>query len=287
MASTHLVRTWWSAYWADGYDVRVPFLGREGAKMTNFTLPAWRALEAALMANGYGTASIVSTYYPRPIGGYTCDMDNGGYGCSLHGYSGCAMDIDPALNPYIRGTRWDFSRCKFTKKQVDAVLAIRTNSGAQVFRWGGDFGDYMHWQMNCRPEDIKTGINPATVPEWDGLPISPPIETGGEDVRYVKYSDGFNTTNGDEDVRYWQTLLVALGQDTRGIDGKYGGGTKSAVANVTGQSGDQIGGVEAAIIHIAIGNLSEGGTPVNAYTKSESDALYVRKGTQFTASGRL
>lgn len=170
MATTSKVRTWWADYWAKGYDRRVTFLGREGAKMTDFTLPAWRALEAALVANGYGNASIVSTYYPRPIGGYNCNMETGGYGCSLHGYSGCAMDIDPSANPFVKGTRWDFSRTKFTREQVDAVLAIRTNSGAQAFRWGGDFGDYMHWQINCTPSDIASGIDPKTVPEGGAQP---------------------------------------------------------------------------------------------------------------------
>ncbi len=152
MAATATIRVWWQAYFKQGYDRRVRLLGRDGVKVTDFTIDAWRALEHALTVNGYGPAQIVSTYYPKYIGTSTK--------WSLHSFSGCALDIDPAKNPFIRGTTWDFTRCLFTRKQVEAVLAIRTNSGAQVWRWGGDFGDYMHWQLNCKPADLATGIRP-------------------------------------------------------------------------------------------------------------------------------
>ena len=157
MTSTSQIRIWWTDYFKQGYDYRDVLLGREGVKMTRFTTDAWRALEDALEGNGYGTASIVSTYYPRYIGGTTS--------WSLHSYSGVALDIDPADNPFIRGTRWDFTRCRFTEAQVNAVLDITTVSGARVWRWGGDFGDYMHWQLDCKPEDIETGIEEAEMPQ--------------------------------------------------------------------------------------------------------------------------
>ena len=157
MTATATIREWWQPYFKQGYDRRVTLLGREGVKVSDFTLPVWRALEAALQANGYGTASIVSTYYPRLI----ADTDD----WSTHSFSGVAIDVDPygAGNPFPKDKLFSWNDTKFTPEQVAAVKAIRTVSGAQVWRWGGDsFGkfrhDYMHWQLDCRPADIVTGI---------------------------------------------------------------------------------------------------------------------------------
>lgn len=164
MAYTSQIRTWWASYLKVYPDVKMSFLNRDGAKTSTLCYDAWRALEAALQANGYGDAKIVSTFYPRYIGGTTQ--------WSLHSYPGLALDIDPFSlgNPYKKGTRWDFSLTKFTCEQVDAALRIRTNNGYRVWRWGGDFGDYMHWQIDCRPSDIKTGIDWSTVPASELAP---------------------------------------------------------------------------------------------------------------------
>ena len=176
MAYTSQIRVWWGSRFKKGYDQKITFLDREGAKADELTLPAWRALEAALRANGYGSASIVSTYYPRLIAG-TNEW-------SLHSYSGVAIDIDPYSlgNPYVKGTRWDFSLCKFTRAQVDAALRVRTTNGYRVWRWGGDFGDYMHWQLDCRMEDLATGINWATVPDndYEGEDLNMGLKDGDE-----------------------------------------------------------------------------------------------------------
>jgi hypothetical protein len=93
------------------------------------------------------------------------------------------MDIDPTDNPFIRGTTWDFTMCRFTHAQVEAVLAIETVSGARVWRWGGDFGDYMHWQLDCKPDDIETGINTEDDMTWADIVA---------DATWAKaYADGF------------------------------------------------------------------------------------------------
>lgn len=289
--STNQLRIAWSDRWA----VRPPavtFLNREPVRIQPEALPALKAMESVLYATGYGHAEYVSSYYPRAIGGYTCDMQNGGRGCSIHGY-GLAVDIDAPKNPYYRRPIDDaiWARIKFTKLQVAAVKAIRTNNGKQAWKWLGDsIGDTMHWQINCTRADLETGIDSDTV--LDGGYIPPPTETlpgGGHDMNYVKYSDGFGTSNGDADVKYWQTLLVALGQNTGGVDGKYGGGTKGAVRAVVPVSdGEQIGPIEAALIHVAIGKLgSTEAAPVDAYTKAQSDGRYPRKGATITSTGKL
>jgi peptidoglycan hydrolase-like protein with peptidoglycan-binding domain len=155
------------------------------------------------------------------------------------------MDIDPysAGNPFIRGTSWDFSRCKFTERQVRAVLKIRNNNGTTVFRWGGDFGDYMHWQLNCRPSDMATGINWTTV---DGTKNSTKKTNTGDEQVLTKGDSG-------EAVADVQALLIADGKDLgdwtpfgagypQGADGDFGGATVAGVEAFQTQKGLDVTG---------------------------------------------
>jgi hypothetical protein len=65
-----------------------------------------------------------------------------------------------------------------------------------------------------------------------------------------------NDSTNSETVKYWQTKLVALGQDTGGIDGRYWERTKTAVqAIVAGSTGMRIGGEEAAQIDVTLARL--------------------------------
>lgn len=136
-------------------------------------IPAWTTAELVLYALDYGDAEIVGSirYCPAGIAGRPCLTS--GLNCSLHNYC-LAYDVDPfaAGNGYIHAkvTEEDFDEdwfpavCKFTLEQVQAVEAIRTNNGAQIFRWlGWAIGDFMHWQINCTREDLATGINLSTV----------------------------------------------------------------------------------------------------------------------------
>ena len=181
--------------WADKWAVEPPaitLLGRYPVKVQPEAVDAARALEEVLWATGYGNAAIVSSYYPRAISGYTCNMQTGGSGCSIHGY-GLALDIDPALNPHYKRPIDEviWSRIKFTKKQVAAIEAIRTNSGKQVWRWlGHSIGDTMHWQINVGPQDLATGIDPASI-------------TSGREVR-----SGVALPTG-EDYSPWEVALSA------------------------------------------------------------------------------
>ena len=164
MAYTSTIRTWYADYFKKGYDLRIVFLGRAEVKAYSEFYDAWQALDQTLTNMGYGTAAIVSTYYPRYIAGTTK--------WSLHSYSGVAIDIDPYSkgNDFVKGTSWDFSHTKFTREQVLAALAIRTVDGYRVWRWGGDFGDYMHWQLDCPPEELLKGIDWDTVVGEDETP---------------------------------------------------------------------------------------------------------------------
>jgi len=136
-------------------------------------VPGWAAAELVLYALDYGDAEIVGSirYCPAGIGGKKCEAD--GRNCSLHNYC-LAFDVDPYAkgNGYIRSKvteenfdeDWFPAVCKFTLEQVQAVEAIKTNNGAQIFRWlGWAIGDFMHWQINCTRADLATGIDLSTV----------------------------------------------------------------------------------------------------------------------------
>lgn len=262
MTYTSTVRGWWgnscNAIYGQvvinvlGDPVRISKLIEDGAK----------ALGQAAYAKGYGMSS--------SVGGYNCRTIAGTDKLSLHAVAGgIAMDCDPRDNPFIRGTVRDYTRCRFTPQQVAAIEAIRTNTNKRVWRWGGDFGDYMHWQIDCHPDDMKSGINWDTV-AGDGPPSSGSTER--PDTMFCKYGDGFNTTDGDAVVKHWQTKLQKLGHDTGGTDGKYGGKTEASVKLVaTASDGKQIDWLESAEIDYGIGLLGGGGL-----TKTEADGSYAK-----------
>lgn len=242
MATTRQVRSWWSNYRCEpgeitnilGFDVRFRSQAHE----------AGRALEAVLTKHGYHPEAVGShRWCPTGISGRTCQQD--GDWCSLHNYS-LALDFDPfALgNPHFQakyGNGWDFSDTKFTPAQIKAVEAIRTNSGAQVFRWlGWAIGDTMHIEITCSPAALATGIDWNTV---DGEPIL------GDDMRLAKGADGqavaelqkmmaetFGQDNGD-----WTALAGKSAFDgasfQAGEDGDFGSTCEANVKNVQGKLG--------------------------------------------------
>lgn len=257
-----VIRLQWSPYLKKSGTLRyVNLLGRN-VRVQSFWVPATEAMGTALIATGYeNPMDWTGSYYPKYISGTST--------WSWHSYGG-AIDIDyggvnpdspwhPGIdrNPHIRekipeGFISD-PRFQITEEQVQAVLAIRNNDGTPVWRWlGYPIGDTMHMEPLCTPISARTGIDYSTVPEG----ISPPTQpTGGDDnMNYVKYSDGFDTTSGDADVLYWQTLLIdGLKRDTGGKDGRYGSKMIAAVKSVVPASnGNQIGPVEAAAIHLAL-----------------------------------
>jgi hypothetical protein len=87
---------------------------------------------------------------------------------SYHSW-GMAMDVNWLSNPAGSKLVTDIPQ-----EMIDDLLAIRTNSGARVFRWGGDWdwdGDWrdhsyvdaMHWEVVAHPKDLVTGIDIETV----------------------------------------------------------------------------------------------------------------------------
>lgn len=82
---------------------------------------------------------------------------------SYHSW-GMALDINWLENPAGNKLVTDIP-----KGMRDEIIALRTNSNARVFRWGGDwdwdgvssdhsFIDAMHWEVVAHPLDLDTGI---------------------------------------------------------------------------------------------------------------------------------
>lgn len=118
---------------------------------------AVRALNACLVAWRYqATAPDVGAYNCRPI--------TGGTNYSLHAY-GIALDLNWLANPYRTDGR---VVTDMDAGMVGAIVAIRTVSGAQVWRWGGAYAgnvkDAMHYEVVCTPADLASGIDWTTVP---------------------------------------------------------------------------------------------------------------------------
>jgi len=233
MASSSQLRAWWTADKCKPARLtRVPLLGYT-RPVAGRSVEAWDAWSRVLEAKGYDAVS---------VGTFNCRLIGGSTRYSLHSY-GIAVDVDPyALgNPFRvpTGPVWDIT--KFTRVQVEAVEAIRSNNGAVVWQWGGRWrkADTMHWQINCQPADLATGIDwstvdatqpPPSVDEEDTMPLLP-----------VQYGHGYTNPPDDsgftdstkykaDDVEHIQLLAGAE------ADGVYGHGTAQDIATALNET---------------------------------------------------
>lgn len=141
-------------------------------------IPAYRALDDVLRRWQFdGGQGDTGAYNKRKI--------TGGSGWSLHAYgpgdrftfwwgsvvtTALAVDIDWQNNPYGPQLVTNMPRA-----MVDEILAIRTNTGAQVWRWGGDYGgnkDAMHFEIVCTRADLASGIRTPT-PQQEADAMTP------------------------------------------------------------------------------------------------------------------
>ena len=110
--------------------------------------------------------AIMARYGYKPtapdVGAFVCRKITGGTGYSLHAY-GIAVDINWQANPYTKGPLiTDMPRA-----MVNEITALRTNSDAPVWGWGGNYRsikDAMHYEIVCTPGDLATGIKGAAAP---------------------------------------------------------------------------------------------------------------------------
>jgi hypothetical protein len=127
-------------------------------------------------------------YHPRheDTGGYNCRPITAGSAPSLHAHA-IAVDVNWRTNPYGKRLITDMPRA-----MIDDIEKIRTKSGQQVWRWGGDWNgdnetndsvyDAMHFECQASPFELSSGIN------WGTAIIGHPIEVhqGTDMVTVVK-----------------------------------------------------------------------------------------------------
>lgn len=155
-ASQSALRLWWSPA-CSGPFATVALNGTGKVMVRASIIEATKALNAVLVAYGY------KTRYAE-TGAYNCRRVTGGSTYSLHAY-GIALDINWSTNPYSYRLITDMLRYGDGKMPY-RIEAIRTNSGAQVWRWGGKFSsnkDAMHYEITCSPSALRSGINWSTV----------------------------------------------------------------------------------------------------------------------------
>lgn len=143
-------------------------------------VPAFEAWEKVRAAFGYRLTG-------NDTGIYSCRHMRHDPNLPMSSHSwGRALDVNWLENPAGSKLITDIPDA-----MIDALLAIRTNSGARVFQWGADWDwdndttdhtyvDAMHWENVTHPLDMATGIDPNTVLEVDEMTIrvTSPLTTG-------------------------------------------------------------------------------------------------------------
>lgn len=194
MVSTSTMRSWWRDYRClnqrpSSMRTDLTMFGRNAGYTAQPAYEAMKAAEATLRATGY--SNVKSVWVPRNcptgIAGKTCQAN--GTSCSLHNY-GVAFDIDPFGygNPHFQrrfNDRWNFSDCKITRTQVEAVEGIRNIQGEQMFRWlGWAIGDTMHFELQVPPS--RTKVDYSTVPDIGDMELMLVNGDGGAAVQWYQ-----------------------------------------------------------------------------------------------------
>ena len=156
MTTTSQLRQIWAPP-CEGPHTKVSLFGAGAVSVRPEIVDAVKALSACMEVHGYKSRK-------ADTGAYNCRKITNGDGFSLHAY-GIALDINWQSNPYGPKLVTDMPT-----EMVEAIKAIRTGNGKQVWRWGGDYKgnkDAMHFEVVCSPADLKTGIE--NLPEEDDM----------------------------------------------------------------------------------------------------------------------
>jgi len=151
---TEQIRQWWSPYRCDTtkYErVAIPGITSTwNLLVAEEAVPAFETLADIMDAVPY-------TFDSSAGGTYNCRKIGGTNAWSLHAYA-VAIDINPDRNKFGSPLRHDYP-----DEFIELVEEMETVNGKNVFDWGGRWNnpDAMHWQIDCKPSDIATGIK-----EW-------------------------------------------------------------------------------------------------------------------------
>jgi peptidoglycan hydrolase-like protein with peptidoglycan-binding domain len=187
------------------------------------TAEAFRALDMVLQKHGYAPRS-------ADTGGYNCRPVTGGKGFSLHA-CGIACDINWNSNPYRKDNKLVTD---MPQTMVDAVVGIRSASGALVFRWGGafrTFKDAMHYEVIATPKELAAGI------DWDTVPAARQRVDKPASFPVLQSGDRGPT------VTKLQQLLAQAKFDPGAADGNFGPRTEQAVCAYQTSRGLDVDGI--------------------------------------------
>ena len=211
-ASSAQLRSWWAGYSCSPSKFDTVSFAGDGRvwslPVASPSAPAWRLFVRAQTESGY--------WFRESAGGtYNCRNIAGKPYRSLHAY-GIALDINPLANPQRSPLTHNYP-AKFIK----LVEGIRTKNGKQVFAWGGRWTgvtpDAMHWQINCSPADLATGlVYPSAAPPVPPTPSTIPV---GVDMAEFETIAGFKFY----DVAKWPSwadLSIRDAIDSGVIQGK-------------------------------------------------------------------
>ena len=217
MVTTSQLRTQWAPA-CSGPWATMSLYGTGRVSVRASIIEAVNALNACLKAANYKTRKI-------DTGAYNCRKITGGTGYSLHAY-GIAIDINWQSNPYGSTLKTDMP-----KSMITAIKGIRTKSGKQVWRWGGDYSgnkDAMHFEVICSPADLTKGIDPKTVPGWIVKPPVDVIAQRGDTGKHVAFIQSLLN------ILKLQRIN-SLGKPSGfsiTVDGKFDGQTEEAVREI-------------------------------------------------------
>lgn len=194
MATTSQVRTWWAAYRCTPEHYRnVAFPGDGRVWNLPVAKPAVDAFQvfASIMGQtGY--------LFRESAGGtYNCRKIAGTDDWSIHAYA-LAIDLNPSKNPAGTPLRHDYPA-----EFIHRIEGIRTGNGRQVFQWGGRWAtpDAMHWQMNCSPADLATGL--TSVDEGDDDMVLKKVLKGQSMAFYAEMKARTGVPGGANADWYW------------------------------------------------------------------------------------
>lgn len=141
-----------------------------------------------------GAVFVAHGYVVRRLGCFNCRRITGGTSWSSHAWA-ISVDVNDDTNPY----RTDRLVTDMSPAMIADVVAIRTRSGVQVWRWGGNWDgdpetphsnyDSMHFECIATPDELAAGFT-ATVPTHTAVPggTAPPSVRAWPKVRHG--SDG-------------------------------------------------------------------------------------------------
>lgn len=148
--STTQLRSAWGPPCAATRGTRVTLNGGAVVTVDKRIVPGVYAMNAIMAKWGYRCT-------PPDCGAFVCRRITGGSGYSLHAYL-IAIDVNWQANPYSAANR---TVTDMPRGMVNEITALRTNSGAPVWGWGGNYSsikDTMHYEIVCTPADLATGI---------------------------------------------------------------------------------------------------------------------------------